>query len=151
MRCSRVTISGCRTVGPETEAAAFGGSRRAETASDSSNRLASLSLGSSELSAHRLATGDALRVQAALRIHKLAEPQWAKLRIAGKGDIKRFFDHVDDKRVFFEIDRMSLKTGRGALRRLEPLSDVYDEGPFGDGSLFAKTLRRIQDERATAN
>jgi hypothetical protein len=86
-----------------------------------------------------------------LRIHKLAEPQWAKLRIAGKGDIKRFFDHVDDKRVFFEIDRMSLKTGRGALRRLEPLSDVYDEGPFGDGSLFAKTLRRIQDERATAN
>ena len=65
MRCSRVTISGCRTVGPETVATAFGGSRRAETASDSSNRLASLSLGLSEPSAHRLATGDALHVLSA--------------------------------------------------------------------------------------
>jgi hypothetical protein len=34
MRCTRVTISGCRTVGSETVATAFGGSRRAETASD---------------------------------------------------------------------------------------------------------------------
>jgi hypothetical protein len=35
MRCSHVTISGLRTVGPETVATAFGGSRRAETASNS--------------------------------------------------------------------------------------------------------------------
>jgi hypothetical protein len=69
MRCSRVTISGCRTVGPETVATAFGGSRRAETASDSSNRLASLSLGLSEPSAHRLATGDALHVLSADALH----------------------------------------------------------------------------------
>ena len=65
MRCSRVTISGCRTVGPETVATALGGSRRAETAPDSSNRLASLSLGLSEPSAHRPATGDALDVLSA--------------------------------------------------------------------------------------
>src|SRR3984885_4985848 len=65
MRCGRVTISGCRTVGPETVATGFGGSRRAETASDSSNRLASLSLGLTEPSAHRLATGDALLVLSA--------------------------------------------------------------------------------------
>src|ERR1700733_4320983 len=64
-RCSRVTISGCRTVGPETVATAFGGSRRADTASNSSNRQASLSLGLSEPSAHRLATGDALHALSA--------------------------------------------------------------------------------------
>jgi hypothetical protein len=60
---------GCRPVGPETVATAFGGSRRAETASDSSNRLASLSLGLSEPSAHRLATGDALHVLSAHRFY----------------------------------------------------------------------------------
>jgi hypothetical protein len=70
MRCSRVTILGCRTVGPETVATAFGGSRRAETASDSSNLLASRSLGLSEPSAYRLATGDALHVLRLLRLVK---------------------------------------------------------------------------------
>ena len=53
-------------VGPETVATVFGGSRRAETASDSSNRLASFSLGLSEPSVHRLATGDAQHVLSAL-------------------------------------------------------------------------------------
>jgi hypothetical protein len=92
-----------------------------------------------------------VKVQAASRIHKLTESQRAKLRVAGKGDIKRFLDQVEDERASFEIDRMSLKTGLAALRRLKPLSDVYDKGPFGDGSLFAKTLRRIKDDRATSN
>jgi hypothetical protein len=81
MRCSRVTISGCRTVGPETVATAFGGSRRAETASDSSNRLASLSLGLSEPSAHRLATGDALHVLWACRF--AMRRQLMKARVEG--------------------------------------------------------------------
>jgi hypothetical protein len=92
-----------------------------------------------------------VKVQAASRIHKLMEPERAKLRVAGKGDIKRFLDQVEDESASFEIDRMSLKTGLAALRRLKPLSDVYDKGPFGDGSLFAKTLRRIKDDRATSN
>ena len=79
MRCSRVTISGCRTVGPETVATAFGGSRRAETASDSSNRLASLSLGLSEPSAHRLATGDALHALSAGRIGRVLSARIRRL------------------------------------------------------------------------
>jgi hypothetical protein len=69
MRCSRVTISGCRTVGPETVATAFGGRRRSETASNSSNRLTSLNLGLSKPSAHRPATGDALHVLSAHRFY----------------------------------------------------------------------------------
>ena len=34
-----------------------------------------------------------------------------------------------------------------ALKRLEPLRQVYLDGPFGDGSLFVKTLQRINDEQ----
>jgi hypothetical protein len=33
------------------------------------------------------------------------------------------------------------------VRRLEPLSKVYQEGPFGDGSLYAKTLQKIRDDQ----
>ena len=31
--------------------------------------------------------------------------------------------------------------------RLEPLAQTYQKGAFGDGSLFAKTLRRIAHDQ----
>jgi hypothetical protein len=87
------------------------------------------------------------KVDTATRKHVLTDLQRAKLRLAGRGDIKRFFDEVQEKRERFEMDRRDFNTGLAALRRLEPLTRVYLEGPFGDGSLFAKTLRKIEDEQ----
>ena len=87
------------------------------------------------------------RIEAAARGHKLTDPQRAKLRIAGRGDIKRFFDQVEEKRSAFEADRRNINTGLAALRRLDSLSEIYRRGPFGDGSLFAKTLQKIDDDR----
>jgi hypothetical protein len=86
------------------------------------------------------------RVEAAAREYRLTRPQRAKLRLAGKGDIKRFFDQVEERRNAFETERQSWKTGLAALRRLDPLVQIYHEGPFGDDSLFAKTLHRINDD-----
>ncbi len=86
------------------------------------------------------------KVAATAREHRLTDVQRAKLRLAGSGDIKRFFDVVRDRRRSFETDRQSFRTGRAALNRLESLTQLYQEGPFGDGSLFAKTLRKINDE-----
>jgi hypothetical protein len=81
---------------------------------------------------------------------KLSVPQQAKLRLAGRGDIKRFFDEVEDRRSDFEKDRRNYKSGLAALRRLEPLELTYLGGPFNDGSLFAKTLGKITaDSMAT--
>ncbi len=87
------------------------------------------------------------RVEAAAREHKLTGPQRAKLRLAGKGDIKRFFDQVEERRSAFETERQTWKTGLAALRRLDALLQIYQEGPFGDGSLFAKTLHRINEDQ----
>ncbi len=87
------------------------------------------------------------RIDAATRGHRLTDPQRAKLRIAGKGDIKRFFDQVEEKRSAFEINRRNVNAGLAALRRLDSLSEIYRRGPFGDGSLFAKTLQKIDDDR----
>jgi hypothetical protein len=87
------------------------------------------------------------RVEAEAREHKLTDPQRAKLRTAGRGDIKRFFDQVEQKRSAFEADRRNVNAGLAALRRLDSLSEIYRRGPFGDGSLFAKTLQKIDDDR----
>lgn len=85
------------------------------------------------------------KVELACREHKLTDPQRAKLRLAGTGDIKRFFDQVEERRIAFEVERQSFRTGRLALVGLAPLSQIYQEGAFGDGSLFSKTLSRIAD------
>ncbi len=87
------------------------------------------------------------RVEDAAREHHLTAPQRAKLRLAGSGDIKRFFDEVEGKRSEFNKGRLTYKSGRAELLRLVPLAQVYQEGPFGDGSLFAKTLHKINDDR----
>ena len=79
-----------------------------------------------------------VRINDAARTHILSHEQQAKLRLAGQGDIKRFFDQVEDARNDFELNRVGLKNGLAALRRLKPLSRDYDPGSFDDGSLFVK-------------
>jgi hypothetical protein len=79
--------------------------------------------------------------------NKLTGPQRAKLRLAGRGDIKRFFDEVQKRRDDFEIERREFNAGVAALRRLDTLLPSYREGPFGTGSLFAKTLHKINNDR----
>jgi hypothetical protein len=73
--------------------------------------------------------------------------QRLKLRLAGKGDVKRFFDQVEERRGRFDKERRNYQSGLAALKGLNDLSLIYTEGPFGDGSLFAKTLRRIRDDQ----
>jgi hypothetical protein len=87
------------------------------------------------------------KVKLATLVHHLTELQRAKLQLAGRGDIKRFFDRVEDRRRDFEKDRQSFRTGFAALQRLQPLAQVYRDGPFGDGSLFAKSLSKINDDQ----
>jgi hypothetical protein len=86
------------------------------------------------------------KVELAGLVYKLNGPQREKLRVAGRGDIKRFFDQVADRRREFEIERRGFQSGRAALVRLAPLSQTYQQGPFGAGSLFTKTLRKIHDD-----
>lgn len=92
-----------------------------------------------------------VRINDAARTHKLTHQQQAKLRLAGKGDIKRFFDQVEDARNDFELNRVGLKNGLAALRRLKPLSRDYDLGPFDDGSLFVKALNKINNDRSAGD
>jgi hypothetical protein len=87
------------------------------------------------------------KIDLTAKAHTLTPSQRAKLRLAGRGDIKRFFDHVQTRRDAFEIDRKDFNTGLAALRRLDELSPAYRDGPFGVGSLFAKMLQKINNDR----
>lgn len=73
-----------------------------------------------------------VKVGVADRERWLTERQQAKLRLAGQGDIKRFFDGVQRKRERFEWERKDFFAGIAALRRLEPLKQSY--------SLFRKAI-----------
>jgi hypothetical protein len=87
------------------------------------------------------------KVDVAAVLHDLTAAQREKLRVAGMGDIKRFFDQVEDRRSAFEVERRTFKTGYPALQRLVDLSQTYQEGPFEAGSLFAKMLRKMDADR----
>jgi hypothetical protein len=79
------------------------------------------------------------------RFCRLTEMQKQKLHLAGRGDIKRFFDSVEEeRRQILMIDENSLDRKRvdeiaQAARQLRHLLDL---GPFEEGSLFTKAVYR---------
>jgi hypothetical protein len=87
------------------------------------------------------------RLDAAAREYDLTTAQRLKLQLAGKGDIKHFFDQVEERRREFEEARRDYVAGMKILKGLNDLSPIYTDGPFGVDSLFAKTLRRIREDQ----
>ena len=90
------------------------------------------------------------KVESFSRTQALTAAQESKLRLAGRGDIKRFLDRVEARRREFETARMQFNNGFAFLNALEPLRQEFEDGPFGEGSLFAKTLRKIENDTLAA-
>jgi len=80
------------------------------------------------------------------RNRSLTPVQHKKLQLAGRGDIKRLLDRIEDERKTFEHLRADLDRCEKFLRRLQPLRLMVRRGPFTSESLFAKTLRKMLDE-----
>jgi hypothetical protein len=83
------------------------------------------------------------RIEAIDRQRRLTPDQKTKLLLAGRGDIKRLFDRIEDERRQFELLRTDFRACQRFLRELRPLARTMQQGPFDDGSLFAKTLKTI--------
>ena len=82
----------------------------------------------------------ALRVDDVERICGLTEAQKKKVQLAGRGDIKRFFDRV-------EVTKRKFQGGQNnqfnnIWQEIQPLQAELTGGLFGDDSLFAKTVMR---------
>jgi hypothetical protein len=81
------------------------------------------------------------KIEAIDRVCQLDETQKAKLRLAGHGSIQRCFDRVEELRT-----RYRSATDYRTVHELNvdacPLRFLLTFGPFGDRSLFGKTLRK---------
>jgi hypothetical protein len=83
----------------------------------------------------------------AVRDRGLSPAEEEKLILAGRGDIKHFFDRVEAHRPAFEAARKDLVEGQAFLRTIQPLSIEFQLGLYDFGSLFTKTLRKIENDR----
>ncbi len=93
----------------------------------------------------RLETLLTQRVDAAVRMSRISEVQKRKLLLAGRGDIKRLLDRVEDERKTFESLRTDPTRCEEFLLGLRSLTPLIRR-PFGPESLFGKTLKKLLAE-----
>lgn len=77
------------------------------------------------------------------RKYHLTVDQQAKLRLAGQGDIKRFFGRAEEKRLGFEEARKEIRKGLTYLNNMDVLCSEFEFGPFRDQSLFGKIWAKM--------
>ncbi|MDB5384650.1 MAG: hypothetical protein JWM11_296 [Planctomycetaceae bacterium] len=72
----------------------------------------------------------------------LDSTQQRKLSLAARGDIKQFFDRVEDVRKKFLAAKGDLNRLNQFGPEISPLQQQYQKGLFGKDSLFAKSLQK---------
>jgi WD40 repeat protein len=87
----------------------------------------------------------ARKVAALDRTYSLSQSQKQKLKLAGRGDIKRFEDRLDGERQKFVAARRggSADAVRAASAGIGVLRATMESGPFGEESLFVKAQKTI--------
>jgi hypothetical protein len=80
------------------------------------------------------------------RLSPMTPIQQKKLLLAGRGDVKRLLDRVEDQRKTFDKLREDPARCEEFLEQLRPLSTQIFRGPFGSESLFGKTLKKLRND-----
>jgi len=91
-----------------------------------------------------------LQIASLSGVTPLSELQKKKLRLAGRGDIKRFFDRVEEKRARFNLVKNDQNKFGEFYQEIVPLQASLNMGLFRDGSLFFKTLQSTLDSEQAA-
>jgi hypothetical protein len=71
----------------------------------------------------------------------LNDAQREKLHLAGRGDIKRIFDRIEQLRRQFQTVKTDQNRIGEIMQAMQPIQVTLRTGTFGDTSLFAKALR----------
>jgi hypothetical protein len=74
------------------------------------------------------------------KICGLSEMQKQKLNLAGKGDIQRIVSRVDDLKAKVQSGALTQEQFSALFQETRPLHEALQQGLFGSGSLFHKTL-----------
>ena len=94
----------------------------------------------------RLETLVKLKIDEVDQVARLTDAQKKKLELASRGDIKRFFDQVEEKRKAFQLVRNDQQKYAAFYQQLNPLRTALSQGLFGENSFFTKTLKKSLDE-----
>lgn len=86
-----------------------------------------------------------LRTNDVDRTCRLSEIQRRKLQLAGRGDIKNFFEQVEAVRQKFLLVRKDQNKFNELWQEIQPLQTTLKAGLHGEDSLFYKTLRNALD------
>jgi hypothetical protein len=89
----------------------------------------------------------ALRLEDLGRSCGLTESQKKKLKLAGRGDIKRFFDKVEDLKRKYEALN---DPNTNIWQEIQPLQIEINAGLFGDESIYAKTIKSTLEGEQSA-
>ncbi len=77
------------------------------------------------------------------RVCHLSEAQKAKLRLAGRGDVKRFYTLMEAIRRKLRQVKDDQNKVNQAFQEIQPLQATVNAGPFGHTSIFAKAVGAI--------
>lgn len=106
-----------------------------------------------EVARLRLASHAQMEIDRIAVVTPLQESQIKKLEFAAKGDVKRFFDKVDDAHRQFHAMREAGEIGQANINELyqiaSPLAQHLNRGIYDDDSLLKKVARGcVDDEQA---
>jgi hypothetical protein len=79
-----------------------------------------------------------LRIEDLDRTCHISDLQKKKLLLAGRGDIKRFFDRIDDLKSKFQSGQND--PNGNIWQDIQPLQVELNAGLFGDASIYKKTI-----------
>ena len=80
------------------------------------------------------------------QVRRPTDAQKKRLLLAGRGDVKRLFDRVEEERKQFQRFRDDLDRCAEFLAGLRPLQLDLRRGPFEFDSIYAKTLKKMLDD-----
>ncbi len=89
----------------------------------------------------RLEADLALRIDDLGRACSITEVQKKKLKLAGSGDIKRYYDRVDDLKRKYASSRNQANFNNNIWAEMQPLQVELNNGVFTEDSIFVKTVK----------
>jgi hypothetical protein len=105
-------------------------------------------MGGSASARNRLDSALAIRLDDVERACGISEGQKKKLKLAGVGDIKRFYDRVEEAKQ--KLQRMGPTQNNNIWQDVQPLQAEIFAGLFGDESIFQKTLKKTLSQEQSA-
>ena len=100
--------------------------------------------GGADASKARLEANLELRIDDLCRACSMTELQKKKLKLAGLGDVKRFYDRVEDLKRKYTVSASASQPNfnvNNIWQEMQPLQIELNNGFFNDDSLFMKTVK----------